>query len=183
MNSPEDKPTDPGQLIRLATVKSVDLPAGKCVAKIDDDTETGSIKWLERRAGATKTWTPPTVGEQIVLLCPDGELSGAVVLGSLSSEQFTAPGATLTELIEFKDGALISYDPESHKLTAKLPAGSEVELTAETIKITGDVEITGKLDVSDTIKSDTEVEAVGIELTAHQHDGVTAGSSNTGDPV
>tara|TARA_R110002124_G_scaffold90543_1_gene230835 strand:+ start:16383 stop:16961 length:579 start_codon:yes stop_codon:yes gene_type:complete len=183
MNSPEDKPTDPGQLIRLATIKSVDLANGLCVASIDDESETGPIKWLERRSGDTGTWSPPTVGEQVVLLCPDGEISGAVVLGSLSSDNFPAPGTDLTEVLKYKDGAIISYDPEAHVLVAELPAGSEARLIAETVKITGDVAITGKLDVTGQISSATEVEAAGIRLTAHQHSGVTAGSANTGDPV
>jgi phage baseplate assembly protein V len=183
MNSPEDKPTDPGQMIRLATIKSVDLENGLCVVSIDDESETGPVKWMERRAGDTATWSPPTIGEQVVLLCPDGEISGAVVLGGLSSENFPSPGTDLTEVMKYKDGAVISYDPEAHILVADLPAGSEARLIVETVNITGNVAITGKLDVTDQITSETEVEAAGIMLAAHQHAGVTSGSSNTGNPV
>jgi phage baseplate assembly protein V len=49
------------------------------------------IRWIERRAGRTRTWSPPSQGEQVVLLCPGGEIGAAVALRGLFSSACPAP--------------------------------------------------------------------------------------------
>lgn len=176
-------PTEPGELIRFATVASVDPAAGTCTVSAGD-LETGPIPWFERRAGATKTRSVVTVGEQGLLLCPDGEVGAGVFLPGVKSNANPLPLADLAEGVTFADGSSISYDPVSHTLTAELCAGASVRLVADAgIAIEGDVAINGSLTVSETITADDDVLAASVSLKSHAHDKVAPGSGISGKPV
>lgn len=174
---PEDHETDADDLVRIGRVKSVDHAAARCVVEIEDGAETHDIRWLAPRMGATRVWSAPAVGEQVVLLCPAGELAGAVALGGLVSDSFPAPAATAMDLVRFSDGAILSYDPGTGQLAMTLPAGGTVAITAP-----GGVTITGDVDVTGTITATTDVVADGISLVSHTHSGVQSGGSSTGGP-
>jgi phage baseplate assembly protein V len=155
MRTPEDAPTDPDRLIRFGTIASVDQAAGKCVVKLDDGAMTPAIRWFERRSGATKTRSVPTVGEQAVLFAPAGEISGAIVLCGVWSTANPLPGSDLQELTEYADGAVIYYDPTAHALVATLPAGATAAISAPGgITLNGEVLINGSLEVSDNVLVD-----------------------------
>ena len=109
-------------------------------------------------------------------------MAAAVALTGIWSNDFPPPGSSDTELIEFTDGALISYDPQAHLLTASLPAGSAIDVTADAVRIIGNVAITGDVSVTGTVIADTDVTASGISLKSHTHSGVQAGGANTGQP-
>ncbi len=178
MRTPEDIETDADGLIRLGTVASVDLAGARCTVLIDEDAETPPLRWIETAMGATRTWSPPGVGEQVLVLCPAGEIAAGVVLRGLPSTARPAPGDSARELIRFPDGAEIAYDPESHELEAVLPAGAMLLIAADGgITITGDITLTGKLTASD------DVIAGGKSLKNHIHGGVQSGGANTGVPA
>ena len=190
MKMQEDIPADLSELIRLGTVTAVDLEAGLCTVRYGDpDDEDGGaepppIRWLTMRAGKTRTWSPPSLGEQAIVLAPDGQLAGAIALLGISSDAFPPPGNTLAELIEFDDGARISYDPETHALTAILPEGGTGEITAPGgLTINADVTIIGHVDLQGGMDATEDVTADGISLKTHTHGGVQSGSSQTGAPT
>lgn len=172
----DEAPIDPSELIRLGTVSAVDLAAGTCTVDVGDIV-TPAIPWIEPRMGATRTWSPPTVGEQVLLICPESELGLAVALRGIPSDTFPVAGNSLEELIEFSDGARIAYDPESHTLTAALPAGGTVAITAETVTIDGDVTVTG------TLTADVDVIGAGKSLKSHRHSATQPGSGQSGPPA
>ena len=58
----------------------------------------------------------------------------------------------------------------AHGSTIVLREGNVVEITAQTVKISGDVEVGG------------DVTASGVSLVHHTHGGVRAGSDNTQPP-
>lgn len=64
----------------------------------------------------------------------------------------------------------------SAKISIK-PSG-EIDITGNTIKLTGNVVITGNIQASGTIQ-----DASGVDLATHQHGGITAGSGLSGPPV
>lgn len=179
---------DPAQLIRIGRVESVDLAQARCTVSVDE-LVTGPILWMESRAGATRSWSPPSEGEQVLLICPYGELAGAIALRGLLSDSYPAAGSSLEEVILFSDGARIAYDPESHTLTATLPGGSTVNLTADQVNISGDVAIDGNLSVdgdtscTGTVTADEDVIGDGKSLKDHRHTGVTAGGAQSGPPA
>jgi phage baseplate assembly protein V len=157
----EDLPAEFEEMLRFGVVKSVDLATGRVVVAVGE-IETDDIRWLERRAGATRTWSPPSVGEQILLLCPSGEIAGAVALGGLSKEEFPPAGDSLRELVRFADGAVIAYDPEAHRLDLELPEDATINVTSPggvtinteagvTISAASGVTVTGDLTVDGDI--------------------------------
>lgn len=174
---PEDHETDPDQLVRIGRVKSVDVAAARCVVELADGAETHDIRWLAPRMGETRAWLPPAVGEQVLLLCPAGELAGAVALGGIACTAFPPPTSTATPLIRFSDGAVLSYDPAAHALAFDLPGGATLSIVAP-----GGVTIEGDVDITGTLTASVDVEADGISLASHTHSGVQAGSASTGGP-
>lgn len=184
MRDQEDIPADVSDLIRLGTIATVDLAARRCTVLYgDEDDEDGGattppIRWIAPRCGKTKVWSPPSEGEQAVLLCPDGQLAAAIALVGIDQDDFPLPAWGLTEGVEFADGARIAYDPEGHALTAILPAGGTALIEAPGgLTIRGDVIVEGSLAASgDVIGGD-------ISLMNHKHAGVQAGGAQTGTPV
>ena len=61
-----------GALLRVGTVQSVDLEAGKVIVAMGDQT-TPPIDWL-MPVGDTTLWIPPTVGQQVLVLAPEGDI-------------------------------------------------------------------------------------------------------------
>lgn len=165
-----------GDLIRKGTIDSVDLGSARATVRCGDIVSP-PIAWLEL-AGATRSWFPPSVGEQVVLLCPEGDISGSIFLRGLSSNRFPALGDGKRCLIEFEDGAVIAYDPEAHHLDIILPAGATGTIEADGgLRIKGDIELDGKLTASD------DVLAGSISLKNHKHGGVQAGTAQSGAPA
>ena len=76
-------------LIRLGTVSSVS--GDRCVVVDGSGLKTAPLPWVTRRAGVDRDWWCPSVGEQVVLLCPGGRPEQGVVLPALYSDAFAAP--------------------------------------------------------------------------------------------
>lgn len=170
MRSPESTLTDPDELIRFGHVVSVDLAAGTCEVEIDDNLRTGPIRWAAPRMGQTRVWAPPAVGEQVLVLCPAGEIGAAIALGGITCDAFPLPGNGVTDLVRFRDGAVLSYDPQAHVLAFALPDGGKLALT-------------GDLAVSGTITAQGDVTGAGISLATHRHGSVQGGSGQSGGPL
>lgn len=166
-----------GNLIRFGTVAEVDHGIARCRITAGELTSDW-VPWLVPRAGSTIEWSAPSVGEQGVLLCPDGDTFGAVFLRGLYSDNIPAPSADATaHLLRFADGTQIEYNTASHALTAQLCSGGTATLTADGgVTINGDVQLNGKLTATD------DVVASGISLKTHTHGEVASGTSSTGAP-
>ncbi len=178
-----------GDLARLGTIDSVDTAAGTARVRIGE-LVTGDIPWLATRAGATRTWSPPSKGEQVLVLSPEGDLAGGLIVGALSSDAHPAPASDGSTLTEYEDHARIGYDPAAHTLTADLPAGATVILNAAGgVRIKGDVDLDGALRVTkgisaqQAIHSDDDVTAGSVSLKTHVHDKVQTGTAKSGAPV
>jgi phage baseplate assembly protein V len=123
MRTPQSTLTDPDELIRFGRVASVDHARGTCVVEIDEGLRTGPIRWAAPRMGQTRVWAPPSQGEQVLVLCPAGEIGAAIALGGIACNAFPVPGDSEMPLITFADGATLSYDPQAHVLAFALPEG------------------------------------------------------------
>ncbi|PTR08917.1 MULTISPECIES: phage baseplate assembly protein V [unclassified Novosphingobium] len=146
MRTPESTLTDPDELLRFGRVVSVDHAAGKCVVEIDEDLQTGPIRWAAPRMGETRVWCPPAVGEQVLVLCPAGEIGAAIAIGGITCNAFPLPGNSAMELVRFKDGAVLSYDPDSHDLAFVLPGNGKFSINAPAgVSITGDLDVSGSV--------------------------------------
>lgn len=183
-------------MVRIGTVDSVDAAAGTCRVKSGDLTTT-DIHWIVPGAGSFIVWSAPRVGEQGLLICPEGEPEGAIFLRGLYSSQFPAPrDREDTVLVRFADGAEIEYDEAAHALSATLPAGGTAALTADggitlngpltvngETQLNGNTRIDGDAGITGTVTADTDVVGGGISLKNHTHPGVQAGSAKTGKPT
>lgn len=185
-SAPEDIPFDPAALIRIGVVASVDLAAARCTITLGDPdeeaVETPLLRWLCPRAGDTRIWSPPTVGEQAVILCPEGEIAAGIVLLGIVQNAFPAAGDSRAERLLFADGASLQYDPQAHRLDAALPARSIVHITADQVQIVGNVSIDGDLTITGTATADIDAIGGGKSLKQHKHTGVQAGGGISGPP-
>lgn len=176
-------------LLRFGVVESVDHDAGTCTVRTGA-LVTRAMPWLVQRAGDARTWWAPSVGEQVLLLCPGGDTTRGVVQPAIYSNAAPRPeGSDTAHITSYPDGAQVSYDPESHQLVASLPAGGTASLAAPGgVQITGDTTITGKLHVTDDVTLDTQLTAVddvfagSISLKTHKTTLVQPGTGLSGVP-
>lgn len=167
-----------GDLLRLGRIASVDLANHSCTVETGDIT-TGPLPWFTPRAGALRIWSPPTVGEQCLLLSAEGDTENGLVLLGLYSDAFPAPSdQDGLFLLEFDDGTRISYDRDAGELDVTLAGAGKAKIVAPGgLTLDCDVTVNGKLTASD------DVVAAGISLKSHKHSGVAAGGAQSAGPV
>lgn len=187
---------DLSSLLRFGTVVELDLASARCrVAYGDPDSDDGEaetdwIGWIAPRAGDMRVWSPPSEGEQVLLLCPDGQLSAAVALPGLWRDIFPAPSSGSEALIEWPDGARVIYDSDASEMQIVLPAGGTVQIDApggvtieaQEITLRGDVTIDGDVNVSGGIEAQSDVVGDRVSLAEHRHGGVQIGGGMTNAP-
>lgn len=130
-------------IIRLGEV--IELQPKPLAARVKvGDNETDWVLIAHARAGSTNDFDPPSIGEEVVLLCPSGELEQAIIIASLHSDANDQPAQSLAEFQRtFPDGTTINYNSESHALM--LTAVGNVQITIEgdsTINVGGNAAIT-----------------------------------------
>lgn len=182
-------------LIRLGTIAHVDQGAARCRVASGDLT-TDWIPWLAMRAGETVAWSSPSIGEQVVLLSPEGDPANAIALCGLYTDAVPAPASAAGQtVVTFADGAVLRYDADAHALDAVLPSGGQVTITADggvtingPLTVNGDTQINGNTgidgdaSVTGTATADTDVIGAGKSLKSHKHTGVQTGGGISGPP-
>lgn len=155
-------------IVRPGAVAEVDLAAARVRVRYaggdDDPALTGWVPWFVPRAGADAAeWWPPEVGEQAVLLSPNGDLAQAFALLAVYSDDRAAPSADGNlHVRRYADGAEIAYDAAAHALSATLPAGATAAIEAPGgVAVTGDVAVDGRITATGNIESDADIEADG----------------------
>ncbi|MEE4451469.1 phage baseplate assembly protein V [Novosphingobium resinovorum] len=173
-----------GELIQMGTIASVDHDAATCTVEIGDLT-TGNLPWLAQRAGKVKVWSPPSVGEQCVVFCPEGDLAGGIVLLGIWSDANPAPSSDPDVVhVEFPDGAVIAYNHASHALAVTLPSGGTATVDAPGgTTWNGPVTFNDDVTVNASVTASEDVIGGGISLKSHKHTGVAAGGAQSGAPV
>ena len=135
------------------------------------------------RAGHTKTWSPLSVGEQVLILSPYGDLGQAVIVCSLYSESNPAPssGGNVEKTV-FHDGTIISYDSVSHTLNATI-GGTTITADRGQIALgVGGVTFVitaGGLDIQGGQLTHNG-KNIGSD---HAHSGIQRGSANSDGPI
>lgn len=144
-------------LIRPGTVAAVDHATATCRVQ-SGGLLTNWLPWFERRAGNTRTWSPPTVGEQVMLLCPSGEPAAGLVLAGIFTAAHDQPSSSADEHVtDYPDGARIAYNHTAGALTATgiktatVQASEHVTVDCPESTITGNVLIQGTLTVQDLL--------------------------------
>ncbi|MBD9653580.1 phage baseplate assembly protein V [Pseudomonas sp. PDM12] len=142
MNSLADLARLIENLIRFGTVAEVQPKPPRVRVKSGDIT-TAWRPWINLRAGDDREWDPPTIGEQVVLFSPSGNLAQGVVLAGLFSDQIPANGDREgLHRRTYRDGAVIEYDSIAHHLRATLPGSAELAAGGNiTLSSDGDIKI------------------------------------------
>lgn len=187
-------------LLRAGRVEAVDLEAARCRVRFGDIV-TAWLPFVSAKAGEDRTWHPPEVGEQVLVLSPSGELTAGFVLGGVYTTAYPPPSTSpdVSRML-FKDGATATYDRALHSLTLDLPAsGSSLVITVNgdvTVSASGNalVEAEGSTTVSAgldirlepgsgivTVAGDVVTDS-GVSLNTHVHGGVDPGGSTTDVP-
>lgn len=140
-------------VVRLGTIAEVNHATARVRVKSGGN-DSNWLAWLSLRAGATREWNPPTVGEQCLVLSPGGEMAAGIVLLGIFSDAITAPSASPDEhLCEYPDGASILYNHATGALsatgikTALVEASEKCTVDCPETEFTGNVHIKGKLTV------------------------------------
>ncbi len=140
-------------LIRIGTVERVDLARARARVRLGNDLVTDDLAWLSA-AGDTKTWRPPTIGEQVIVLSPSGELAAGVILAGMYRASKPAPSTMPDNQVVFADGSKVTW--EDSKL--RIEAAGDLTITAVdnlTIEAGGDLVVRA---------ADTTVEGENINL-------------------
>ncbi len=155
-------------LIRIGTVAEVNLNDGLCRVDTGNNT-TNWLHWLTARAGRTRSWNAPSVGEQVLILCLGGELDTGFVLPGIFSDDNRAPSASADALHwSFPDGAVIEYEPATGALTATgiksatIEAADSVSATTKVVAVSASQKIT--LDTP-LVECTQNLKAASFELT------------------
>lgn len=195
-------------LIRTGIVTDINPDGGRCRVQTGGIV-TDWLQWLTRRAGRSRTWWAPSVGEQVLILAVGGELDTAFVLPGIFSDDHPAPSASADALhIAFPDGAVIEYEPKTSALTvsgiktADVTASESITATVPVVlvraaeRITLDTPevictnklITGSLEVQkggqmrgDITHTGGSLSSNGKVLHTHKHPGDSGGT--TGAPL
>lgn len=137
--------------------------------------------WLPfgaKRAGNTKTWSPLSIGEQVLILSPYGDLGQAIIVCSLYSATNPAPASSASlEKDTFPDGTSISYDSASHTLNATITADrGKIALAVGGVTF---VITSSGLDIQGG-----QVTHNGKNIgSSHLHGGIQRGGQNTDAPI
>ncbi|MGI8364869.1 phage baseplate assembly protein V [Sphingomonas paucimobilis] len=166
-----------GQLAGFGKIEDIDLKAGLITVR-QGDVVTGPIRWIMGGGGKTKVWSRPKAGEQVLLIAPEGDIAGAIALRGVHSVAFPPIGDPDREVIQFEDGAIVSYHPGTHALAVVLPAGGGITIEAQ-----GGLTIKGPVAIEGTLTARDDVIASGKSLKEHLHDKVQPGSGVSGKPL
>jgi phage baseplate assembly protein V len=178
-------------LFRIGTVAELDEANARVKLNVSGLT-TDWLPWGAARAGKTRTWSPPQVGEQVMMASPFGDLGQGVIVGSLFSDENAAPAASKDqETTVYDDGATVDHNSASHATTVTLNAGGTLTATVGGSSV---VMNTSKILLSSNGAS-IEISAAGVKINGvalthnsknvgdtHTHGGVLPGGSNTAVP-
>lgn len=184
-------------VLRVGTVAQVRAkPTAACRVK-SGELLTQWLPWISTRAGGkrARTWWPPRVGEQCVVLAPGGELTQGLVLLGLYSDAF-APGSDKLEAlrVDLSDKEYFEHDGQgkatlklTKKLTLDVGEGIELKVGETRISMTTDrivLEAGGGRAVLDGagLRGTPDVFADTISGKTHAHGGVRAGTDRSGKP-
>ena len=129
-------------MIRLGAVSELDEANARVRVKVGGLT-TDWLPWLTSRAGATRTWSAPRPGEQVVVLAPYGDPAQAVVLPAIYQDTYPAPAATKdAERVVFPDGSTVDYNSATNTLQIDVAGAAKVIVNCKEATVNADTKVT-----------------------------------------
>ncbi|MCG9083940.1 phage baseplate assembly protein V [Laribacter hongkongensis] len=179
------------------TVSAVDVGSAR-VRVESDGWVSGWVPWQSQAAGKARHWRVPSVGEQVVLLCPSGDPAQGFALTGFYTAGHGHDNRADVVAWQMPDGGKVEYDfalgavlVDGCKTVAVNAADSVTVKTTQIILDAQDVTVTnnltvgaainhlakggakasfaGGIDAKGKIHSDADVTAGGISLQGHTH--------------
>lgn len=104
-------------LIRFGYIEAqedIDCENQKVRVRLSEEFKTGWLIFTPERAGSSSFWNPPEVGENVLIICPYGEILQGIVIKSVYSEPFPSPGNDKNIVREkFGDHIFLDYDKKN----------------------------------------------------------------------
>lgn len=169
-------------VVRVGKVSALDEGGARVKVSVSGLT-TDWLPWLASRAGATRTWSAPREGEQVLVLSPYGDTAQGVVLPSIYQDSYPAPaGSKDRETTVYPDGTTVEYDSAAHALVVST-GPSSVTVRRDLVELTvGGVTLS--VSSAGVAISGGQVTHNGKNIgDTHQHSGIQPGPANTGAPV
>lgn len=139
-------------LLRTGTVAEIQHGRPPRVRVKSGGLDTDWLPWAERRAGSTRTWSTPTIGEQVLLFCPSGEPRNGIVLCGIPSDANDTPSHSADETVTlYADGATTIYNHADGTLSVAgiqkviVEAATSVLVKCPDTTFDGDVTVKGLL--------------------------------------
>lgn len=177
-------------LIRVGRVSEVDTTNALVKLEIGN-LVTDWLPWSTHRAGGTRSWTAPTVGEQRILLSPYGDMTQGIVGQALFQDDHPAPATSGDqEHVVFPDGSAVDYNSASNTLTVTVAGGGNVVINCKHATVNADTDATVNTQTA-TVNASTKVElatplvhctqALTVEglITGHGGMAISGGSGTT----
>ncbi len=145
-------------IIRIGTIAEADYAHARVRVAISE-LVTGWLPWIISRAGSAVEWWAPSVGEQVIVLSPGGDLAQGIVLPAIYQAS-TPPTDTDPDVrkVTYPDGTTIEYNAAAHDLkistvgTISITSAGHVHVKAPTATVdsptttfTGDVAVQKRL--------------------------------------
>ena len=171
---------------RFATVVSVDPDNHSAVITIQPDgQQIGPVPVYALQVGGGRGVVAlPSPGDQVTFLPHQGDAGSGAIIPGLFSLQSRPPRSPATEQsIQPGEFAVFTEGAWLHISGGTIHAeATEFRLKAKLL-VDGDVEITGDLKVSKTVRALQDVLAKTVSLFNHLHNGVKRGPSPTDPPT
>ncbi|MBC7953131.1 MAG: phage baseplate assembly protein V [Rhodospirillaceae bacterium] len=122
-------------LVRYGTVVDVGADYERASVSFVPGQRTAMLKVFQPAASAVKQHTPIAVGEQVMVLSPNGDSNCGAILRGLHGGGNAAPSTSGTmDLRTYPDGTSLSYDWANHRLVFDgMASGATLVLQAKNI--------------------------------------------------
>lgn len=139
------------------------LSGGFYRVRTDDNLLTAPVPQLRPNGEGTIFFSALSVGEQVLIMAPFGDLSLGVIAGSIPRRAVINDRPLSQSEWTFKDGNQITYDHESKEMVIRVKGGKvrvlseggevfisspKVSIEASAVEIKGNVSVTGNVSAS-----------------------------------
>lgn len=135
-------------IIRVGTIFEIDFEIAKARVKIGDLT-TDWLPWINSNSGATNSWNPPEIDEQVITLSPSGELNQAIILPSLYKNNATENSKNI-QSTTFKDGSKITFDHSSGNLDLNIKGSATIKISGNAVIESQSVLLKGNINLGES---------------------------------
>lgn len=183
-------------MLQFGTISKSDPAKG--LYKVDLDEDEIESDWIPRlllNTKNTKDEAPLDIGEHVVCMM-DERCENGVILGAINSDKdVPVKGDQKIRRTEFPDGSYVEFDGNTgeyevnmtgdvkitgaKKLIIQCPT-DDVQITCQNLKVTGNVDVTGKIDASLDVTAYKMT--VPIALGTHKHPYVNVTTPATTSP-